>query len=150
MVTVADADEGVWFPEGQAMKVFVIDDNPLVRIAVSKILTKHGYEVVTAEDGERGCACVANESPAVVVTDLIMPGPDGDGFETIRRLKREHPETPIIAISGGGRLSNLDLLPAAELMGADAIVAKPFEAHELLAPLQRLCGSLSRPEPNAA
>jgi CheY-like chemotaxis protein len=129
------------------MKVLVIDDDPLVRYALSKLLTNHGYDVATATDGEQGFDYLANEAPAVVITDLIMPGQEG--IETIGRLKRERPEIRIIAISGGGRFCNLNMLPAAQLMGADAIVAKPFEADELLTPLRRLCNSLPHPEPAA-
>ena len=130
------------------MKVLVIDDDPMVRYAIARLLTNNGYEVATAEDGERGFAYLAKEAPAVVITDLIMPGQEG--METIHRLKQEHPELPIIAMSGGGRVCDFDMLPMAELMGADATVAKPFEPDELLSLLQRLCGSLSRPEPSAA
>jgi DNA-binding NtrC family response regulator len=127
------------------MKVLVIDDDLLVRTALARLLARHGYEVVTAEDGERGFASVAKEAPAVVITDLIMPRQEG--IETIHRLKQEHPEIPIIAMSGGGRFCDLDMLPMAKLMGADATIAKPFESDELLSLLQRLCGSLLRPEP---
>ena len=130
------------------MKVLVIDDDPLVRYAIAKLLTNRGYEVATAEDGERGFAYLAKESPAVVITDLIMPGQEG--IETIHRLRRERAEIGIIAISGGGRICNVEMMPAAKLMGADAIVAKPFEPDELLIPLQRLCGSISHPKPSAA
>jgi DNA-binding NtrC family response regulator len=103
---------------------------------------------VTAEDGERGFAHLAKEAPAVVITDLIMPRQEG--IETIHRLKQEHPEIPIIAMSGGGRFCDLDMLPMAQLMGADVTIAKPFEADELLSLLQRLCDSPVGRNPGAA
>jgi CheY-like chemotaxis protein len=130
------------------MKVLLIDDDPLVQYTVSKILTSRGYEVVAAADGERGFEAVAVENPAVVITDLIMP--EQEGLETIIRIKREYPEIGIIAISGGGRYNNLDMLPMAQSLGADAIVSKPFEPEELLNPLRRLAGLLADREATAA
>jgi CheY-like chemotaxis protein len=132
---------------GQHMKVLIIDDDPLVRYTLSKILIGNGYEVVTAIDGERGFACLALENPAVVITDLIMP--ERDGIETIIRIRREHPGIGIIAISGGGRYRSFDMLPMAQSLGADAIVAKPFEADELLGPVQRLAAAASAKPPIA-
>src|SRR5436853_1437898 len=104
---------------GSDMKVLIIDDDPLVRYTLSKILTSHGYDVVTAADGERGLAVIADENPAVVITDLIMP--EQEGIETIIRIRREYPDVRIIAISGGGRYGNFDMLPMAQTLGADAI-----------------------------
>jgi CheY-like chemotaxis protein len=129
------------------MKVLIIDDDPLARYTVSRILTGAGYDVVTAIDGEAGLAAVAKENPTIVITDLIMP--NKEGIETILGIKQGHPEIRIIAISGGGRYGNADLLPMAQSIGADAIVAKPFEAEDLLEPLRRLCAS-SRPEANVS
>lgn len=118
------------------MKILVIDDDPLVRYTLTKILTNHGYDVITAVDGARGYACLGHENPAVVITDMIMP--EQEGIETIIRIKRERPEIGIIAISGGGRYGNMDFLPMAQSLGADAILAKPFEADELLSRLREL------------
>lgn len=123
------------------MKVLVIDDDPLVRFLVSKLLTSHGYDLATAEDGQQGFAHLTDKEPALVITDLIMPGQDG--IETIHRLKQERPDIPIIAISGGGRICNIDMLPMARLMGADAIITKPFDPDELVALVQRLCATIS-------
>jgi CheY-like chemotaxis protein len=139
------ADQIKW---GSIMKVLIIDDDPLVRYTLSKILTSHGYEVATAVNGERGFASLVDENPAVVITDLIMP--EQEGIETIIRIRREHPNIRIIAISGGGRYGNFDLLPMAQSLGADVIISKPFEAEELLGPLKRLSGMSSGPEADAA
>jgi DNA-binding response OmpR family regulator len=129
------------------MKVLVIEDDPLARYTVAKILTGDGYEVVTAVDGESGFAAVLEHNPDAVITDLIMP--KKEGIEMILSIRRDRPTIPIIAISGGGRYVNADLLPMAQSVGADAIVAKPFEAEELLEPLRRLCLPLLGPEANA-
>jgi CheY-like chemotaxis protein len=121
------------------MKVLLIDDDQLVRYTLSRVLTGNGYDVTTAVDGKQGLACVAADKPAIVVTDLIMP--EQEGIETIIHIRREHPEIRIIAISGGGRDGNLDMLPMAQMLGADAIITKPFEARELLEALQKLASA---------
>jgi len=57
--------------------------------------------------------------------------PVREGVETIREIKHEHPHAKIIAISGGGRIGNSDLLKMAHRIGADRILAKPFDLDEL-------------------
>ncbi len=119
-------------------KILVIDDDPLVRSTVARVLRHRGYEAVLAEDGHKGLKLFQSEAPDVVVTDIIMP--DREGIETIREMRAVRPDVKIIAISGGGRLGNLDLLAMAKKLGADEIVAKPFDAAELVAPLTRCLG----------
>src|SRR5260370_838221 len=112
------------------MKILVIDDDPMVLYTVSKILRSGGYDVVTAANGIRGMHQFRDQRPEVVVTDIIMP--EQEGIETIRQIRHERPATKIIAISGGGRIANADLLAMARKLGADEVIAKPFEAEELL------------------
>ena len=112
------------------MKILVIDDDHLVRYALSRILLSNGYEVVTASDGRRGMAVLRTEHPDVVITDIIMP--EQEGIDTIIQIRRERPAIKIIAISGGGRIRNVDFLEMAHSLGASEVIAKPFEANELL------------------
>jgi CheY-like chemotaxis protein len=112
------------------MKILVIDDDHLVRYALSRILLSNGYEVVTASDGKRGMAVLRAEHPDVVITDIIMP--EQEGIDTIIQIRRERPAIKIIAISGGGRIRNVDFLEMAHSLGASEVIAKPFEANELL------------------
>jgi two-component system, chemotaxis family, chemotaxis protein CheY len=120
------------------MKILVIDDDHLVRYTVSRILKKSGHDVVTAADGARGIEVLGMEHPDVVITDIIMP--EQEGFQTIVKIRRDHPGIKIIAISGGLRREqgNLDVLSMAEGLGADSVIAKPFEPEELLAELAKL------------
>jgi CheY-like chemotaxis protein len=118
------------------MKILVIDDDHLVRYALSKILSSNGYEVVTASDGKRGMTVLRDEHPEVVITDIIMP--EQEGIDTIIQIRRERPGAKIIAISGGGRIRNIDFLEMAQSLGADEVLAKPFEAEKLFSCLLRL------------
>src|ERR1700730_13822482 len=118
------------------MKILVIDDDHLVRYALSKILSSYGYEVVTAADGKRGMTVLRDEHPDVVITDIIMP--EQEGIDTIIQIRRERPGVKIIAISGGGRIRNIDFLEMPQSLGANDVRAKPFEVDELLSCLIRL------------
>src|SRR5690348_3840980 len=118
------------------MKILVIDDDHMVRYALSRILQRSGYDVVTASDGKRGMMLAREELPDVVITDIIMP--EQEGIETIGLLRHQYPQIKIIAISGGGRIRNVDFLEMARSLGADDVIAKPFEAEELLRRLRRL------------
>ena len=117
-------------------KVLVIDDDPMIRRALTKVLVRNGYEVITATDGDHGLRVFRQEHPNIVITDIIMP--EQEGIETIIKIKREMPGAKIVAMSGGGRISKADLLQSALLLGADEIVRKPFDQQELLRCLERL------------
>ena len=118
------------------MKILVIDDDHLVRLTLSRVLTHSGHEVVTAADGNRGMTQLHAERPDVVITDIIMP--EQEGFQTIVMIRRDYPEMKIIAISGGQRQGNHNVLAIAASLGADEVIAKPFEPADLLAALERL------------
>jgi len=118
------------------MKILVIDDDHLVRYALAKTLLSAGYEVATAADGRRGMAVLRAEHSDVVITDIIMP--EQEGIDTIIQIRRERPGVKIIAISGGGRIRNIDFLEMAQSLGANDVLAKPFEVDELLSCLIRL------------
>jgi len=118
------------------MKILLIDDDALVRFSLAMMLRDAQHEVVTAENGYAGMQLLRKERPDVVVTDIIMP--DQEGFETIIEIKREHPGIKVIAISGGLRQGNLDILPMAMGLGADATIAKPFNPSQLLDEIERL------------
>src|SRR5580765_6838591 len=78
--------------------VLVIDDDEIMRDLVADWLEAAGYGVRTAGNCPAGLAEVERAEPALVVTDMCMPGPGGGAI--IRSLKKDHPAVPVIAISG--------------------------------------------------
>jgi DNA-binding response OmpR family regulator len=108
------------------MKILVIDDDLLLLRMISRILTTAGHEVLTAAEGSRGMTLFRRENPDIVITDIIMPGQEG--LETILALRRDDSPVKIIAMSG----SDAEMLDVARLIGADAVIAKPFRAQDLL------------------
>jgi DNA-binding response OmpR family regulator len=115
--------------------ILIIDDDALVRDTVVRILERRGYRTLVAMDGLRGLRVTRAERPDLVITDIIMP--DQEGLATIREIRKEQPDTPILAISGGGRLGNIDYLKIARMLGADEILPKPFSPTELLEHVER-------------
>ncbi len=119
-------------------KILVIDDDPMVRKAIERILDRKGYDVVMADDGRRGLKLFESEQPDLVITDIIMP--EREGIETIRAIHKIRPGAKIIAISGGGRVGNVDFLTLAAKLGAREIIAKPFDPLELTRSVSRCLG----------
>jgi DNA-binding response OmpR family regulator len=119
--------------------ILIIDDDPAVQLSIQLSLEREGHRVVCASDGEQGLRAFASKAPDLVVTDLIMP--NKEGIETIMQIRASDGKTPILAISGGGRLSNADFLKMAAKVGANAILPKPFEAQDLVAAVRRLLSS---------
>ena len=74
-------------------------------------------------------------SPAVVLTDIIMP--EQDGISAIMEMRRERPGVKIIAMSGSGRVGKSDFLTIAKRLGADFTVHKPFDVDELVTTIRQ-------------
>ena len=118
--------------------ILVVDDQKELRAVVRRVLTEVGYEVAEAEDGDAALAAFRASPPALVITDIVMPGKAG--IEVIATMKREHPEVKVLAISGGGRAHVMDFLAIARKVGADAALEKPFRKSDLLARVAELLG----------
>ena len=116
----------------------MIDDDPLMRDLITDWLEGAGYRVLKATDC--GAACTALErAPALVVSDMWMPGPCG--AEAIRWMRQKHPGLQLIAVSGhfgsGQGCTPEDAVSA----GAARALAKPVKRAELLSAVAELIGS---------
>lgn len=117
-------------------RVLVIDDDEMQRTLLKHMLTSLDLAVDEAEDGLEGLMLFGKNPPDLVVTDINMPGLDG--HDVISALRVQHPEIPIIAISGGGPgVEKDDLLLKAAQLGAREIIMKPFEFGQLKGAVQR-------------
>jgi DNA-binding NtrC family response regulator len=123
---------------GTPSNILVIEDDAIMREALADWLAAAVYAVRTAEDGRAGLDAVRVAAPTLVVTDIHMPGTGGAAV--IVELKRQHPEVPVIAISGlfnSGR--GMDAHGAISL-GAACALTKPFKRGQLLAAVSDLLG----------
>ena len=114
-------------------KILVIDDQPELRGLFAEVLMNAGHDVITASDGSMGLALYELYHPALVITDLEMPGLPG--LAVVERLSLE-PGLKIIVISG----SSLDNLERARQLGAAVTLKKPFRLTQLLAAVRQLVG----------
>ena len=114
-----------------AVRVLLIDDDPLIREIGREMLTRAGYEVTTADDGAAGLRTAAAETFDLLITDMVMP--DADGLDVIRQVRSQRPDLPVIAISSGGRVGADFYLKLASAMGASAVFPKPLRREPFLA-----------------
>jgi DNA-binding response OmpR family regulator len=127
---------GMGASESTMTHILIIEDDDLVREMLQRLLEREGYQVTTAIEGGEALRIFRHSSPALVITDLIMPGKEG--IETILELRREQPEVKIIAISGGGRIGPDGYLKLAGSIGASRTFSKPLDRHVLLAAIREL------------
>jgi DNA-binding response OmpR family regulator len=115
--------------------VLVIEDDPALLHSLAALFEAYGVHFVTARDGREGLEIFRRISPAVVLTDIIMPEQDGIGV--IMEMRRERPGVKIIAMSGSGRCGKSDFLTVAKKLGADSVIHKPFDIDELVETINR-------------
>ncbi|MCX6620721.1 MAG: response regulator, partial [Acidobacteria bacterium] len=116
-----------------ATRILVTDDEPGVRLFLRLMLESEGYEVSEAGNGQEAVRAIRDSPIDLMITDLIMP--EQEGIETIRQVRREHPTIGIIALSGAGNKSYLDMT---EALGADCAMAKPINPEALLEEVKRV------------
>jgi CheY-like chemotaxis protein len=117
--------------------VLVVDDDPYIRDVVAQLLEGEGYRIEEATNGAEALGVVndADRRPNVILLDLMMPVMDG--WEFARRLQEHVPplNIPIVVLSAAR-------LPSDRLtvLGAQAVLAKPFDVDELLEQVARVLG----------
>lgn len=108
-------------------KILVVDDEKPISDIVKFNLSKEGYEVFTAFDGEEAVEMVSEVEPDLILLDLMLP--KKDGLEVCREVRKNY-DTPIIMVTA--KDSEIDKVLGLEL-GADDYVTKPFSNRELVA-----------------
>ncbi|WP_394834019.1 sigma-54 dependent transcriptional regulator [Pendulispora rubella] len=107
-------------------QVLIVDDEPNLRKILSAQLSRDGYDVLTAEDGEEGLQLLREHHIDLVVTDLKMP--KVDGMTLLREAIREDPDLPIVMITAHG---TVDTAVEALKLGAFDYLTKPFDKDEV-------------------
>lgn len=114
--------------------ILVVDDEPAVRAVARRMLERSGYKVIEAADGGEAIALLnAHGAPALVLTDLTMPGMGG--AEMGRQLRLWWPDLPLLFMSGH---ADMTLSPNLEMHRASARIQKPFTMAALLAKVEEM------------
>lgn len=120
-------------------RILIVDDDGRLRAAARAVLQEEGFEVDEAANGADALKTMRQSPAHLVLCDMFMP--DKDGLETIRELRREFPNLRILAISGGGTRSGLDVLHLARVFGAVEVLNKPLHRADLLNAVHKALGT---------
>ncbi|NRP10357.1 MULTISPECIES: response regulator [unclassified Marinobacterium] len=123
-------------------KVLVVDDEPAIARALQRVLRKHGLVAEVAADGFQAGTKLMKDRPILVTLDLSMPGLSGYDVLSFVRETPEIASTKILVISALGS----EALQKAIDLGADAILNKPFDNHELVEVINKLVGTPAKAE----
>ena len=124
-------------------KVLLVDDEPTLREPLAEYLTRQGFLVSQAEDAAKARVLLHDDSPDIVLLDIMMPGEDG--LSLCRHLT-ETKQLPVILLTARGEAT--DRIVGLEI-GADDYVVKPFEPRELVARIRSVLRRTTRPMPTA-
>jgi two-component system nitrogen regulation response regulator NtrX len=112
-----------------ASDILIVDDEADIRDLVAGILEDEGFTTRTARDSDSALAEISNRRPHLVFLDIWLQGSKLDGLQLLEAIKRDHPELPIVMISGHG---NIETAVAAIKRGAYDFIEKPFKSDRLI------------------
>jgi two-component system, NtrC family, nitrogen regulation response regulator NtrX len=112
-----------------ASDILIVDDEADIRDLVAGILQDEGYETRTARDSDDAIASIKSRRPNLLFLDIWLQGSRLDGLQLLDSVKTEHPELPVVMISGHG---NIETAVAAIKQGAYDFIEKPFKADRLV------------------
>src|SRR5690349_4534668 len=125
-------------------RILIVDDEPALLKLLAMRLNLEGFDVTTAESGERALAQLAVAQPQIVVSDLQMGGMDG--MALFATIQRQHPSLPVIILTAHG---SIPAAVAATKRGVFNYLTKPFEADALLAEIRAALKGSASTEPGS-
>ena len=114
-------------------RILIVDDEPMVLEVLSDVLTREGFAVSSTAEAEQAMPLLEREPYALVLCDIRMPGMDG--FELLGAIRRSHPGTDVVMMTGFG---SLDGAIDAMAMGAADYLIKPLKPKEIVARLRSI------------
>ncbi len=117
-------------------RIVIIDDDADILDASSLILTSNGYEVITADNPDDGYKIVKENSPDLIILDVMMNEPD-DGFFLAQRFRKENIKIPIIMYTSVSKATGLDF-GVSEIVPVDEFIEKPVSPDVLIGKVKKL------------
>ncbi len=127
--------------------ILITDDERDIRELISDILQDEGFTTRLAGTSDQCMAAISEELPALMILDIWLKDSRMDGIDILKHVKREHPEVPVIIISGHG---NIEIAVAAIKQGAYDFIEKPFNIDQLLVVIRRAMETSQLRRENAA
>lgn len=118
--------------------ILIVEDDELQRDMLQSALERKGHQVITASDGRQGLAQLSAQAFDLVLTDLFMP--HTDGVELLRAMNAQGCRVPVIAMTGGINGIHRPFTRSMTVLGARAVLSKPFSTDELLIAIDSLLG----------
>ncbi|HBF53250.1 MAG TPA: sigma-54-dependent Fis family transcriptional regulator, partial [Afipia sp.] len=112
-----------------ANDILIVDDEADIRDLVAGILDDEGFKTRTARDSDTALAEISSRRPNLIFLDIWLQGSKLDGLQLLEQIKLNHPEVPVVMISGHG---NIETAVAAIKRGAYDFIEKPFKADRLI------------------
>jgi two-component system nitrogen regulation response regulator NtrX len=112
-----------------ANDILIVDDESDIRDLVAGILDDEGFKTRTARDSDTALAEISGRRPNLIFLDIWLQGSKLDGLQLLEQIKRDHPDVPVVMISGHG---NIETAVAAIKRGAYDFIEKPFKADRLI------------------
>ena len=117
-------------------KIAIIDDDPDILETSTLILSAKGYQVITATNPEEGYTAVINESPYLLILDVMMNEPD-DGFFLAQKIRKNKINIPIIMYTSVSKAVGMDF-GVSDLVPVDEFIEKPISPDELVSKVEKL------------
>ncbi len=114
--------------------ILITDDERDIRELISDILKDEGFTTRLAANADQCMAEIAKDKPALMILDIWLKDSHMDGIDILKSVKRDHPEIPIVIISGHG---NIEIAVAAIKQGAYDFIEKPFNIDQLMVVIRR-------------
>jgi len=121
--------------------ILIVDDDPAILHLFERFLQGEDFSTALAADGFEAILQLKEQTPDLIITDIIMDGMDG--LALIREVRKKEFHIPVIAISGGRCELSVDFEPRAEQTGADEFLEKPIRLADLLESIQTLLDEAS-------
>ena len=121
--------------------ILIVDDEADIRELIGGILEDEGFEPRLAHDSTSALAEIEKRRPALIVLDIWLQGSRLDGLELLELVKEQHPDLPVVIISGHG---NIETAVQAIKHGAYDFIEKPFETDRLLLIVRRAIEAAER------
>src|ERR1700728_3759202 len=112
-----------------AADILIVDDEDDIRGLVAGILEDEGYGARLARDSDEAIAAVEARRPQLILLDIWLQGSRLDGLQLLEIIKQQHPNVPVVMISGHG---NIETAVSAIKLGAYDFIEKPFKADRLI------------------